>query len=181
MKMSHIAITGALLTAFFTGCSTTVPIPPGTPTAKIRFSSLVNDTNINGQDGESCPRMTRFYSKLIGNPVIPHDTIGVRGKPDQSAKHSTEFLAPAGKALLFSVGTNTFATQYSPGTSCTLGFSFTPETDKDYEVRYLLNNNRCGVRIFELQQTSDGAVSAVENVRARFFPAKMHEDLCPYK
>lgn len=162
-------------------CTTYTP-RPGELTAKLRFvtyTAAISDIHVH--DMAACPVSKRlFFKNISGFPKLSSSRIGMRGTTDQDAEDSTELLIPAGRRLPLVVGSFSPGNQFAKGYVCSIGISFEPKPDAEYEIQYRYEHHRCSARLFELTETTGGARrSGVEN--ARSFRAKAGMDLCPYQ
>jgi hypothetical protein len=136
-----------LALAFLTGCASSFRPPEGDEVARLRvvssqsrFLSGVTKALIYPSGSCEAPMSLGFIGGINGRITGPA-VLGMPGANDLHVRTFIERQIPAGSKSLFTVR------PLVNGMSCTLSFSFLPETGADYEARLTWDADGCRVAL----------------------------------
>jgi hypothetical protein len=140
----------AALGLLLSGCMAS--IPPGTPTAMIRFTSTVQST----MSAACLKDRSLVFNGQIKNPywseVSPVKMIGTRSDKNNDV---IERLMPAGREFIFRLGGEAVAGEL-PNTfrSCSTVFGFTPKVGEQYQHDFDQVGLKCISKLYRLSEVS---------------------------
>jgi hypothetical protein len=176
-QLGRRSLFGVLALSALTACTTTpYQVPQGADTAMVRFRSNTGDhTFFRIVDLSQCPDGVRsdFVTRTIRDDVEVSG-LAMYGSSTQALDNVRERKIGAGKRVIVTGESMRVAVQYVPGYKCSSGVAFTPQAGRQYEISYILDSGRCGVRVFQLTQTLTGQLERRLDPDAR--PVRISSD-----
>jgi hypothetical protein len=173
----------AMAVPLLTACVTPYQLPQGRDKAMLRLRSNTGDlTLFRVVDLSSCPAppSTNNLAKTQrGENEV--SKLSMHGTTTEPVDNVREREIAAGKRVVM-IGTSwIIATQFTSGYSCISGAAFTPQPNRQYEVNYILDSGRCGVRVFQLTQNAAGQVERRLDPDSRPARITSNTDYCVYQ
>lgn len=177
MKLRTVGLCCSLALA---GCATEYVLKPGADKAMVRLVTNTGDySNFDFVDVAACPEPKRLALAKMGTlHANEQSKLAMLGTSPEPQAKIAEREIEAGQRVYILARSFRVAVQYVPGYECSVGASFVPKPGGQYEVSYVYEGNRCGVRVYRLAKTTDKEFERLREETSRAMVAWQPRDLC---